>query len=199
MKNNRSGKAAILKPTELDRIFRALKKPEHKLFFNIARYTGERFGAICQLQSCDVFVCYSGTCEPLREIIFRASTRKADPNGQRHTRQAIIPDRLHEYLATYRGACDRQWLFESPILPGNPITWSAADKWLRAAVVRAGLEHRGISGHSLRRTFITELARAGVADHVGMELTGHRSHAAYRTYIGADPVRLRDTINRVFA
>ncbi|WP_019501724.1 tyrosine-type recombinase/integrase [Pseudanabaena sp. PCC 6802] len=198
-KNNRNGQAEILRDTELDRIYRHLKSPAHKLFFQIARYTGERFGAICQLKVCDVYVCFSGTREPLKEITFRASTRKAAPDGTRETRQAFICDRLYESLRAYRGDLSGEWLFPSRIHEGLPITWSAADKWLRTAVEKAGMEHRGISGHSLRRSFITQLYRHGMDLHAIQQITGHKDLQVVQRYIGIDPLKLRDSLNKVFA
>jgi integrase/recombinase XerD len=198
-KNNRSGQAEILKPTELDRLYRHLRSPQHKLFFQIARYTGERFGAICLLRVSDVYVFYSGTREPLREITFRASTRKATPDGDRETRQCMICDRLYDTLLAYRGDLSQDWLFPSTMHKGLPITWSAADKWLRAAVDRAGMNRRGISGHSLRRSFITELYAHGMDIFAIQKITGHKSLKVLQKYIGIDAVKLKETLNKVFA
>jgi integrase/recombinase XerD len=198
-KNNRSGQAELLKPTELDRLYRHLRSPQQKLFFQIARYTGERFGAICLLRVSDVYVSFSGMREPLREITFRANTRKAAPDGTQETRQCMICDRLYETLLAYRGDLSQEWLFPSIMHKGLPITWSAADKWLRGAVERAGMERRGISGHSLRRSFITELYRHGMDIFAIQQITGHRSLRALQKYIGIDPVKLKESLNKVFA
>jgi integrase/recombinase XerD len=196
-KNNRNGQAEILHDAELDRLFRHLKSRDHKLFFTIARYTGERFGAIAQLKTSDV---YDTRCQPLPEITFQASTRKAAPDGSRSTRQMLIFQRLADGLAAHRPKdCDRLWLFPSPILVDHPITWSAADKWLRAAVERAGLEHRGISGHSLRRSFITKLYESGMDIHKIQEITGHKSIAVLQKYIGKNPAKLKEALTAIFA
>ena len=196
MKNNRSGQAEILSDGEILRIYKALISPSHKLFFNIARYTGERFGAICQLQVCDVFVCLenSGLREVKEEITFRAATRKKS-GGDRSTRQLPVADKLAEYLNSYRGEMGEVWLFESKIKPGQCITWSSADKWFRAAVDRAGLSHRGISGHSLRRTFITGLYRSGVDLKLLQQITGHKDIKSLMLYIGVDKADVRKALN----
>lgn len=196
-KNCRNGQAEILDDRELDRIFRHLISREHKLFFTIARYTGERFGAIAQLRVSDV---YDDHCKPLQEITFPASIRKASPDGSRSTRQMICYERLADGLSAHRPkSCDRLWLFPSSIKTGQPITWSAADKWLRAAVERAGLEHRGISGHSLRRSFITKLYESGMDIHAIQQITGHKSISVLQKYIGKNPAKLKEALGAIFA
>lgn len=200
VKNNRHGQAEILKDIELDRIYKQLQSNSHKLFFNIARYTGERFGPICQLQVCDVYVCFSGTKEPLSEITFRAETRKASPNADCKTRQAYVCDRLAEYLGSYKGNVGNVYLFPSPVFPDKPISWSAADKWLRAAVERAGLGHRGISGHSFRRSYITKLYVDGALDLVSIqELVGHKNVETTRRYLGLSKQNIRSAMNNAFS
>ncbi len=196
-KNNRNGQAEILTDAELDRIFRNLKSREHKLFFVIARFTGERLGAIARLKFSDV---YDVQGNPLKEITFPASIRKASPDGTRSTRQIFIFQRLADGLEAYRPKdCDRLWLFPSSIKDGCPITWSAADKWLRSAIERTGLEHRGISGHSLRRSFITKLYESGMDIHNIQQITGHKSLAVLQKYIGKNPAKLKQALSAVFA
>jgi len=196
-KNNRFGQAEILNDTELDRIFRHLKSREHRLFFAIARYTGERFGAISQLKISDV---YDRILNPLCEITFPANIRKASPDGTRSTRQAIIFDRLQDSLVLHRPKVRESiWLFPSSIKKGMPISWSAADKWLRAAVECAGLSHRGISGHSLRRSFITKLYESGMDIHKIQEVTGHRSISVLQKYIGKNQAKLKESLAAIFA
>lgn len=194
-KNRGFGQAEILSDIELDRIFKHLKNRDHKLFFAIARYTGERFGAIAQLRVSDVYM----GLEPLPEITFPASIRKASPDGSRSTRQLLVYERLHNALTAYAPKHKDLWLFPSPIKDGKPITWSAADKWLRAAVERAGLEHRGVSGHSLRRSFITKLHESGFDIHSIQQITGHKSIAVLQKYIGGNPRKLRDALSATFA
>ncbi|WP_055077264.1 site-specific integrase [Pseudanabaena sp. 'Roaring Creek'] len=196
-KNNRNGQAEILSDAELDRIFKQLKSRDHKLFFTIARYTGERFGAIAKLKISDV---YDGNCRALPEITFPAHIRKGSPDGSRSTRQAFIFDRLAEGLAAYRPThCNSLWLFPSPVKDGQPICWKAADLWLRRAVAAAGYAHRGISGHSLRRSFITKLYENGMDIHNIQQITGHKSLAVVQLYIRKNPVKLKQSLANIFA
>jgi integrase/recombinase XerD len=196
-KNNRFGKAEVLNDKELDRIFNQLMSRQHKLFFSIARYTGERFGAIRQLELPHV---YYYDRKPLQYITFPAYLRKSLPTGQRETRQAFIVPRLSELLTAY---CpkdfDEIYLFPSKTKDGLPITWKAADNFLRRAVNYAGLSHRGISGHSLRRSFITKLSNNGMDVHHIQRITGHKSLSVVQSYIETNPTKLNQALTNIFS
>lgn len=186
MKVNRHGQAAILSPSDTAKIRRQLSNDAHRLFFDIARFTGERWGAIAQLQVGDVYA-DPVLCLPHEVITFRAATRKADPSGKRATRQVPIHPDLRDLLLAYTPPLEGSaWLFPSPASEG-PVSFSAADKWLRAAIRGAGLEGKGFSTHSTRRTLITRLANNGVAIRVIQAITGHRDLKTLARYIEVTP------------
>nr|MCC5640549.1 site-specific integrase [Nostoc sp. CHAB 5844] len=87
MKNNRNGQAAILTETDYSKIRRHIKSQKYKLLFDLAWYTGERWGALVQLSVEDV---YNSDGTPREYINFRARTRKASPDGKRKTRQVPV-------------------------------------------------------------------------------------------------------------
>lgn len=88
------------------------------------------------------------------------------------------------------------WLFPS-IEPEKHITFSAADKWLRSAIVAAGLAHKGISTHSTRRTLITRLSEAGVDVKTIQAITGHRDIKALMRYVEVSPDRVRSAMSLI--
>jgi integrase/recombinase XerD len=193
MKSNRHGQAAILSDVDYTKIRRHLKSDTHKLFFDIAKWTGERWGAIAQLQVGDV---YSDPVLslPHEQITFRASTRKASPKGERSTRQVPVHPQLRDVLMAYNPAIQPSaYLFPSP-LGEQPITFSAADKWFRAAVAQAGLRHKGFSTHSTRRTLITNLSQKGIGLKVIQAVTGHRDLKSLLRYIEVSPEQVKEAI-----
>lgn len=193
MKNNRHGQAAILSDTDYAKIRRQLKSDTHQLFFDIARWTGERWGAIAQLQVGDVYA-DPVLSLPHECITFRASTRKASPNGQRDTRQVPVHPTLRELLLAFNPPIQGSaWLFPSP-MGEQSISFSAADKWFRAAVGNAGLAHKGFSTHSTRRTLITRLAQRGTDLKVVQAITGHRDLKALLRYVEIDSNQVRAAI-----
>lgn len=181
-KNNRHGQAEILSASDCDRIRRSIISKHHLLLWDIARYTGERWGAICQLKVSDVFADAIASV-PHPEITFRKSTRKASPSGKQETRQCPVHPELSRLLRAYKPN-KSGFLFSSGMGAVNPISFSACDKWLRAAVVRAGLGHRGISTHSTRRSFITILYYdRGVDIKTLQAITGHSDLKSLQRYI----------------
>ncbi len=192
-KVDRHGQAAILSETDYARIRKALTLGWHKAFFDIARYTGERWGAICQLKVADV---YDWRGQPHENITFRAATRKADPNGRRSTRQVPTHPALADLLRVYdidRARGDRP-LFPAAQNPRRPVQFSTVDKMLRTAIDRAGLDGRGISTHSTRRSFVTRLYENGADISTIQRLTGHKDLKSLCLYIEHDPDRAKAAI-----
>lgn len=191
-KNNRSGQSSLLTETDLLKIRRQIDNKTHRLFWDIARFTGERWGAICQLQTVDVYRdAYRSI--PCEDITYRAVTRKAAPDGSRHTRQVPIHPQLKEILEAYKPPVDA-WLFPSRILLGRHMSFQAADDFLRRALERAGMSEKGISSHSTRRSFITALYLRGVDVRTLQEITGHKDLKALQRYIEISPERVRSSI-----
>lgn len=190
MKVNRSGQGAIITEGDYQKIRRCIKEKKYKLLLDIAHYTGERWGAIVQLRVLDVF---DQDHTPREEITFRAVTRKADPNGNRHTRQVPIHPTLAEILEA-APIYSSDWLFPSRIIEGQHITLRAADLMFRAALAQAKLHTKGYCTHSTRRTFITRLWESGVDLHTIQLLTGHHDTKSLVRYIEANPERIKKAI-----
>lgn len=187
-KNNRHGQAQVFTPGDLTRIRKQLTNPKHRMIFDVARYTGERIGAVLQLQVSDV---YSVTGDPLDEITFRAQTRKAKPGGSRQTRQCPTHQELSALLASYDPPV------VGPLFPGDQgcLSYQAFDSAFRRAIDRAGLSHKGFSTHSFRRTVITRLSEAGIDLRTIQAITGHQDLKSLQRYIEIDPRRARRALN----
>ena len=190
MKNNRNGQASVLNDSDYSKLRKQIKSRKYKLLLDLAWYTGERWGALVQLKFEDV---YNPDGSPREYITFRASTRKASPDGKRQTRQIPVHEILAEALRGYLPESNSPWLF--PNREGHtPITVRWADKILRAAVERSGLEALGISTHSTRRSFITKLHRAGVDVYTIQKITGHQDVKALGRYVEIDSDRVKGAI-----
>ena len=190
MKNNRSGQAAIISDRDYAKIRSEIKSKKYKLLFDIARYTGERWGCIIQLKFGDVFS--EGRVKD--NIIFRSSTRKASPDGKRHTREVPIHPHLEEMLGAYTSGNSDDCIFPGPGWSDQPISLRAADFILRAAIDRAGLTHKGYSTHSTRRTFITRLWEKGVDIHLVQKITGHQDLKSLIRYVECNPDLIKQAI-----
>lgn len=186
MKNNRNGKASVLTDKDYLKIRNCIRSKKYKLLLDLARYTGERWGAIRQLRVADI---WDDNGKVRSHITFRAITRKANTKGKRKTRECPIHPQLLELLEAYRPE-ESSWLFPRASDSSSPLPLRTADAMLRRAVAEAGLGHKGISTHSTRRTFITRLWEKGVDLHTLQELTGHSDTKTLRAYIDTDPARV---------
>ncbi|MBD2344175.1 tyrosine-type recombinase/integrase [Anabaena subtropica] len=189
MKNNRNGQSSVITDSDYSKIRKQIKSRKYKLLLDLAWYTGERWGALVQLTIAD---CYNPDGTPRSEITFKATTRKAGPDGKRQTRQVPIHPVLAESLLNYTTE-DSVWLF--PSREGDkPISIRWADKILRAAVARAGMDAKGISTHSTRRSFITKLHGAGVDLYTIQRITGHRDLKCLGRYVEISADRIKGAI-----
>lgn len=186
MKNDREGQAAVLTYEDCSKIRTKIRSRKYKLLFDLAWYTGERWGALVQLRVADV---YGEDGTPREYINFRARTRKAKPNSKqnaqpskRKNRQVPVHPVLKEILLTYKPESDSVWLFPART-EDKPIGLRWADAILRTAVCKAGLSTKGISTHSTRRSFITNLANKGINLAMIKKITGHTDLKVLSAYI----------------
>jgi integrase/recombinase XerD len=190
VKNHGCGQASIITDAEYSRLRRQLKTQKYKLLWDLAWYTGERWGAIVQLKVSDV---YNPDGSPRDTITFRSSTRKRRPDGSRETRQVPVHPVLSESLGSYHPPVNSVWLF--PSRDGEKsMTWRNAYDILQRACEKAGFAAKGISTHSTRRTFITKLHRNGTSPYTIKKITGHRDFKALERYIDIDVDQIKGAI-----
>jgi integrase/recombinase XerD len=190
MKIDGEGQASILSNEEFSKIRKQIKSKKYRLLFDLAWYTGERWGALVQLRTDD---CYKSDGTPRDCIHFRASTRKASPDGKRTTRQVPVHEVLLESLLAYTPDFTSPYMFADRT-GEKPITLRWADKILRSAVEKAGLSAKGISTHSTRRSFITKLHRNGTDLYTIKQITGHKDFRALERYVEIDIDRVKGAI-----
>ena len=180
LKNNRHGKSAVLTHDDYSKIRKKVRSKKYKLLVDIAWFTGERIGALCQLKISD---CYDDNFTPRSHINFQARTRKASPSGKRRTRQLKAHSTLVEPLRGYKpNASISEYIFHDR--SGTSHIGSIwCDRILRSAVERAALEAKGISWHSFRRTFATRLHRSGVSIYVISKMLDHADVRTTQEYI----------------
>ncbi|NJN13172.1 MAG: phage integrase family protein [Richelia sp. RM1_1_1] len=190
MKNNGFGQSAVISYEEYIKIRKQYANSKHKLIFDVGWYTGERWGCILQLRVDDVFNVDGG----VKEIItFRARTRKASPQGVKLTRQLPVSKNLKEILSSYCLQGVSEWLFPGSEL-GKHVTLRTCDYFLRDAVSKAGLTHRGISTHSTRRSFVTRLARQGTDIKTLQHITGHQDVRSLMRYVDVSEDRIKGAL-----
>ena len=186
-KNNRKGKAAVWTKPVIKKLRSHLPNQQQRLIFEISLYTGERMGAIVQLQVSDV---YGSDGSVLESITFGSATRKASKHGRASTRQIFIHDNLRVHLEQYTPP-KYGYLFPSKWASAGHITTRAVDDCWRRLFKQYG--YQGYSTHSSRRWLINDLRKNGIqivtiAEAMAIDV------ATVRKYLDDDPVAVRNAI-----
>lgn len=177
-KNNRKGKAAVITDAEYAKIRRQILTEKYKLLLDIGWFTGERWGALIQLKVSDVYT-KPGLAQ--ENIIFPAIIRKHRPDGTADTIEVPVHGILKESLERYEPQTNSEWLFPSRC-GTKPIVWKNAYNILMAAVEKAGFASKGISTHTMRRSFVNRLRRNGIPKEIIRTFTGHRDNKGLDPY-----------------
>lgn len=180
MKINGFGQAEILKPEEISLLFReGFVNPRDRALFGVCLYTGARIYEACTLLKGDVI-------SP-RGVRPKLIIRSYNTKGGRDTREIQIHPILKLYLEVYTPAIKARGK-NLHLFPGrhglNHIHQASADRILRSALQRVGLEDGGFSSHSFRRTCLTAMSDASIPLRHIQSISGHRTLSALERYLG---------------
>lgn len=152
-------------------------------------WSGMRVGEIASLSLGDV-VNADGTVKA--EIRLAAAQTKG-----KHPRTVFIPQKLRDELAAYIK-------LRQPLQLAHPLFITAGRKPFSASGMtqhfywlfrNAGVA--GASSHSMRRSFITNLASKGIGVRVLAALAGHKSILCTQKYIDASDDMLRNSVELI--
>ena len=177
-KINGRGKAAHLPEAKLNELFNALPE-QWQPVFAVAYFTGARISEALTLEAKDIHD---------DRIIF--SAKKTKTKKDRH---ALIHPVLRSVLtkmtipAGYMPDGTKGYLFPAThhhAKRGTALTRQAAHNVLRKTCDELWGEGHGVSTHSSRRSFATNLAAAGVPPAKISKLLGHKEACVTDRYIG---------------
>jgi integrase/recombinase XerD len=180
------GKAKILTPKEISDIFRVLRQPRDRAIFALGIYAGLRIGEIIALKTDQLFTKSGGVRNVLKVIRLK----------KKNTVYSEIPihpklrDRLQEY---YKNSPPGLWLFPSEDSATGHLERVRAHYILRDAFDRLRLQDA--STHSMRRTCLTNMSRAGVPLRTIQDISGHASLSELQEYLAVDPADKHRAIN----
>ena len=186
-KDNRRGQAKIWTPYAIGKMRKNLNSPAQRLAFEISLLTGERMGAITQLQVNDI---YDEQGKLLEQITFRGETRKSTRWGQAKTRKVYLNPILREFLSNYQ-APKTGYLFPSSKSKLGHISVKAVDSYWRNIFDKENLE--GYSTHSSRRWLINILRRQGTSILTIAEIMVMTVNTV-RRYCDDDPAACKNAI-----
>ncbi len=124
------------------------------------------------------------------EIFFPASIRK----GKKRSLSIPVSDKLLSYLERYQPQ-EFGYLFPSPRNPEKPISYEGIYKYMKEAVIKAGLNHQKIATHSGRRSLVTDLHNQGVSLETIRGITGHVSLVNLQPYVETEARLLKQALN----
>lgn len=173
-----TGQARILSPKEIGAIFKILPKERDRSLFAIGIYTGLRVGEIVGLRT-DQFFTDAGN---VRHILKVKRTKKKNTVFN----DIPIHTKLTKVLSHYRESTELGvWLFPSGAASTGHLTRAQAHNILVEAFDVLGLDDA--STHSMRRTCLTNMSRAGVPLRTIQEISGHASLSDLQSYLAVDP------------
>lgn len=185
--------AKTLTPAELEQVLAYVAQRRFALRNRVMLLTGfwsgMRVGEIASLSIGDV-VNTDGSVK--QEVRLTAEQTKG-----RHPRTVFLPQKLRDELQVYID-------LRQPMHPKTPLFVTAGRKAFSANVMTqhfywlfkdAGIA--GASSHTMRRSFITNLAAKGIGVRVLASLAGHRSIAITQRYIDVNDDMKRNAVELI--
>jgi integrase/recombinase XerD len=185
--------AKTLTSTELEQVLSYIATQSfpqrNRLMLLTGLWSGMRVGEIASLSVGDVM-------NSDRSV--KAEVRlTADQTKGRQPRTVFLPQKLRDELTAYLA-------LRTGAKPEHPLFVTAGGKRFSANVMaqhfhylfkRAGIA--GASSHSMRRSFITNLANKGIGVRVLASICGHRSIAVTQRYIDVNDEMKRNAVELI--
>src|SRR5437773_2218787 len=147
------GQAKILTPKEMDLVSKVLDSSRDKLLFALGIYTGMRISEIIALRRDQIFTTDGG-------IRYQITGKRLKKNNTVYSDIPVHP-KLRQLLKSYpQDPTGSEWLFPSTESTTGHLSRARAHEIL-AGAFRA-LKLQGASTHSMRRSCLTYLSRAGI-------------------------------------
>ena len=186
VKIDRHGKAKVLSPEEIQRLFTSgLTTERDRTLGAVMLYTACRVSECVTLKIQDIY-------DSRRQVRPELNIRKGSTKGKLSTRTIPVLDELRHHLELYKPkvSCDN-YLF-----PGR---WGRGHlhEDYAALIFRRGcklVDIEGASTHSCRRTALTLMSNAGIPLRVIQQISGHRNLEQLQEYLDVEASQVRGAI-----
>jgi integrase/recombinase XerD len=185
--------AKTLTPAEIDQVLNYIAQRNfplrNRVMLLAGLFSGMRVGEISSLSIGDVM--------NLDRSVKAEVRLTAEQTKGRQPRTVFLPQKLRDELQSYLD-------LRTDAKPEHPLFVTAGRKRFSANVMaqhfhylfkRAGIA--GASSHSMRRSFITNLAAKGIGVRVLASLAGHRSIAVTQRYIDVNDEMKRNAVELI--
>ncbi|MBC6435706.1 site-specific integrase [Nostoc sp. HG1] len=186
MKIDRHGKAKVLSPEEIQRLFTSgLTTVRDRTLGAVMLYTACRVSECVTLKIQDIY-------DSRRQVRPELNIRKGSTKGKLSTRTIPVLDELRHHLELYKPKVSR----DSYLFPGR---WGRGHlhEDYAALIFRRGcklVDIEGASTHSCRRTALTLMSNAGIPLRVIQQISGHRNLEQLQEYLDVEASQVRGAI-----
>jgi integrase/recombinase XerD len=181
-----AGQAKILTFKEIDSVFKLLETPRDKALFGLGIYSGMRIGEIIRLKQEQVFTTDGG-------VRYQLVVKRLKKKNTVYSEIPVHP-KLRQLLKDYRKVVkEGHWLFPSSESVDGHLSRARAHEILSTAFELLKLE--GASTHSMRRSCLTYMSRAGIPLRTIQEISGHSNLGQLQAYLEVDPEDKHRAIN----
>jgi integrase len=202
VKDKASARKATFTPAQVTALIEAADSKYWKGLISVAYYCGQRLGDCANLQWNQIDL--AGEIKTIR--FQQGKTGKEVPMVIHPALEKILRA-LREKRKIVALSCDDDQAFVFPELAQRNI--SPLSKYFRGLMARAGIKQRvirerdesgsgrrvnALSFHSLRHTFNSALANAGIPEETRMALTGHTTRQMNQTYTHRELSIYRDAV-----
>jgi len=193
MKLDGKGQAAIFEGNDFTKLTAHTPGEAHRLAFQIAYYTAARMGEVVRLPVCCVF---GDSGKPLPEILFPSEITK-----DQETRSVPVNPTLRSLLERYylvvkpTGFYLFAGMFKGKRDPEVYLRFQTVYLAMQRAIKNAGLQDKGYSCHSFRRSALTKMAAAGIALSTIQKISGHADLKNLQLYLEVSPQQMIGAIS----
>lgn len=173
-----AGQAKILTFKEIGDVSKLLETARDRALFGLGVYTGMRIGEIIRLEQDQVFTADDG-------IRYQLTVKRLKKKDTVYSDIPIHP-KLRQLLKDYKKQVrQNHWLFPSSESVAGHLSRARAHEILAAAFDTLKLD--GASTHSMRRSCLTYMSRAGIPLRTIQEISGHSNLGQLQSYLQVDP------------
>lgn len=181
-----AGQAKVLTSQEIQAVFKLLDSARDRALFALGLYTGLRISEIIALKQDQLFTEDGGIRYKL--VVKRLKKKNTVySNIPIHTKLRQI---LDEYKKELKSG---EFIFPSRSSTKGHMCRAQAHNVLTEAYKTLRLE--GAKTHSMRKTCLTNMSRAGVPLRTVQEISGHANLGQLQTYLEVDPEDTHRAIN----
>ena len=159
--------------------------PHLKPIIATAYFTVMREGKILNLK-CDKV--------DLKERIIRL---EAEDTKDNEPRLISICNELFEYQAKLPRGIGSRHVFLHKVLPMKYFRTSLKKACKKAGIVYGKFEKDGFVFHDMRHTFNTNMRKAGIAESVMMQITGHSTRTMFDRYNAVDREDIKQAVDQM--